>query len=189
MKIIDKIILSTLLTTTLFSQEFSFDDSYSLVGVETSYSTFDVENDDTTTTMKTYKNSSAGLKIGAQSEDYRIFLSARYYDIKDFDSAYTLGGEFQYMINFSKYANFYLGVNGGVAEMSFIDARDTTRSISDSYFGGDAGFNIHATKSFDVEIGARVMSLNAKNIQNNITYSFNTMSCGYVSLIYKYKMD
>ena len=191
-KNIKKIILATLLlTTTLSAQEFSNnDDSYSLVAFETSYSSFDVENDDTTTVaMDPYTFASAGVKIGAQTKEYRIFLSARYHPVTDFDYVYTLGGEFQYLFNFSKYANFYLGVNAGIAEMSFVDLNDKTRTISDPYYGGDAGFNVHLGDSIDMELGVRVMSLNAENLQEDITYSFNNMASGYMSLIFKYQMD
>jgi len=190
MKILKKIILTTLLATTLSAQNFSNGvGSYSLVAFETAYSSFNIENDDSTIPMDSYKFVSPSIKIGAQTEEYRIFLSARYHPISDFDYAYTLGGEFQYLLNFSKYANFYLGVSTGVAEMSFIDKKDVIRTISDPYYGGDIGFNIYLKESIDIELGARVMSLNAKNIQDDVTYSFDNIVSGYISIIFKYQMD
>ena len=191
MRNLKKIILATLLaTTTLSAQNFSNnDDTYSLVALETSYNSFDIDNDDSSANIDIDNFASAGIKIGAQTKEYRIFLSARYHTISDFDSAYTLGGEFQYLFNFSKYANFYLGVNAGIAEMSFDDSNNQTRTISDPYYGGDAGFNIHIKDSLDIELGARVMSLNAQNIQDNVTYDFNNIVSGYMSLIFKYQMD
>lgn len=185
------ILLATLLlTTTLSAQNFSTnDDSYSLVAFETAYSALDVKNDDTPVTTDSYSFPSAGIKIGAQTKEYRIFLSARYHTLSDFDYAYTLGGEFQYLFNFSKYANFYLGVNTGVAEMSLVDKADNTRTISDPYYGGDAGFNIYLDDSIDIELGMRMMSLNVDNLQDDITYSFNNMVSGYMSIIFKYQMD
>ena len=190
LKNLKKILLTTLLvSTTLSAQNFSNnDDTYSLVALETSYSNFDIKNGDTLKT-DTYNFTSAGIKIGAQTKEYRIFLSSRYHTLSDFDYAYTLGGEFQYLFNFSKYANFYLGVNAGIAEMSFDDSKNQTRTISDPYYGGDAGFNIHIQDSLDIELGARVMSLNAQNIQNDVAYSFDNIVSGYMSLIFKYQMD
>jgi len=191
MKNLKKIILATFLATTSISaQNFSNNDnSYSLVAFETAYSSFNIENDDSTVLVDSYKFASPSIKIGAQTEEYRIFLSARYHPISDFDYAYTLGGEFQYLFNFSKYANFYLGVSTGVAEMSFIDKKDVIRTISDPYYGGDIGFNIYLKESIDIELGARVMSLNAKNIQDDVTYSFDNIVSGYISIIFKYQMD
>ena len=191
LKTINKVILAALLaTTTLSAQNFSNnDDTYSLVALETSYNSFDIDNDDSSINIDIDKFPSAGIKIGAQTKEYRIFLSSRYLVIKDFDYAYTLGGEFQYLFNFSKYANFYLGVNAGIAEMSFDDTKKQTRTISDPYYGGDAGFNIHIQDSLDIELGARVMSLNAQNIKDDVTYSFDSIISGYMSLIFKYQMD
>ena len=42
------------------------------------------------------------VKIGAQTENYRVFLSARYYDADNLSTLNTYGAEIQYMFNFSK---------------------------------------------------------------------------------------
>ncbi len=185
------IIVALLLTSPLLAKDESIYqfNSYSLVGLELGISEFDVENDATPPLRETYTFNHGGIKIGAQTENYRLFLSGRYFSIDDFDSAYTAGIEAQYLFNFSKYANLYVGVNTGLAEMKFIDATDVTRTVSDSYIGGDIGFNVHFGNSLDLELGARAMSLDATNTKNNITYTFDTIVSGYMSLIFKYQMD
>ena len=190
LKNINKIILTTLLSITpLLADDSKYKyDSSSLVGLELGYNNLDVNND-TTTIRDTYKFSSAGLKIGAQTQNYRIFLSARYLQIDDFNFAYTLGGELQYLINFSEYANLYLGVNAGQAEMEFVDSSGVTRFISDPYLGGDIGMNIHLNDTVDLEFGARMMTLNAENDKKNVIYTFNSITSGYMSLIFKYQID
>jgi len=190
MKNTNKIILATLLSISpLLADDSKYEyDSSSLVGVEFGYNSFNVDND-ASTVRDTYKYGSGGLKIGAQTNSYRIFLSARHMQISDFDYAYTLGGEFQYLINFSEYANFYLGVNAGQAEIQLIDSAGVTRSISDPYVGGDIGMNIHLGDQLDLEFGARIMTLNAENDREDIIYTFNSITTGYMSLIFKYQMD
>ena len=89
-------------------------------------------------------------------------------------------------------ANFFIGVNGGLMNLKFTPSNETSsRTISDPYFGGDAGFNIHVSDSVDFELGARVMDVQAKNTNatNNVTYNFNDVITGYGSLIYKFKMN
>jgi hypothetical protein len=73
-----------------------------------------------------------------------------------------------------------------------------SRTISDPYFGGDVGFNYHLNKTYDLEIGARVMATDAKNTQTinyptsgarNVTYTFDNLVTGYASIIVKFQMD
>jgi hypothetical protein len=120
---------------------------------------------------------SFGLKIGAESKSYRIFFNGNYNAVEDFDYAYTYGVAVQYKFNFTEIANFYLGVNGGYANMQ----TNAGTSISDPYFGGDAGFNIHASKLIDVELGARMLKVNNDLVDNMVN--------GYASVIFKYQMD
>ncbi len=191
-KYINKIILTALLATSpllaLDDSIYEFE-SFSLVGIEAGYSNFDVENDAATPLRETYKFGHGGLKIGAQTQNYRLFLSGRYCEVDDFDYAYTMGAEAQYLMNFSEFANLYIGINAGIAEMRLIDATDKTRNISDPYIGGDIGFNIHLGETMDLELGARVMKLDAENDKDDIIYTFDTITSGYLSLIFKYQMD
>jgi hypothetical protein len=191
-KVVQKIVLAGLVLTTPLMAEFNFNkDIYSLLAFEGGYSSFDVEKNDTLTpaTITKYDMMHAGLKIGAQSKNYRFFLSGRYYNANDFDYATTLGAELQYIFNFSSMANFYLGLNGGIVNMRFTDGGTTSRTISDPYFGGDVGFNIHLADNIDFELGARVMQIQAENKIGLISYKFDNLVSGYASLIFKYKMD
>jgi hypothetical protein len=191
-KVVQKIVLAGLVLTTPLMAEFNFNkDIYSLLAFEGGYSSFDVEKNDTLTpaTITKYDMMHAGLKIGAQSKNYRFFLSGRYYNANDFDYATTLGAELQYIFNFSSMANFYLGINGGIVNMRFTDGGTTSRTISDPYFGGDVGFNIHLADNIDFELGARVMQIQAENKIGLISYKFDNLVSGYASLIFKYKMD
>jgi hypothetical protein len=191
-KVVQKIVLAGLVLTTPLMAEFNFNkDIYSLLAFEGGYSSFDVEKNDilTPATITKYDMMHAGLKIGAQSKNYRFFLSGRYYNANDFDYATTLGAELQYIFNFSSMANFYLGINGGIVNMRFTDGGTTSRTISDPYFGGDVGFNIHLADNIDFELGARVMQIQAENKIGLISYKFDNLVSGYASLIFKYKMD
>ena len=165
-------------------------DTYSLVGIEGGYGNIDVETNADGYEKLDDKISNIGLKIGAQSDNYRIFLSARYYPHSDFEYFNTYGAEVQYMFNIHESTNFYIGASAGIANIKYhIEGESDSRTLSDPYFGGDAGFNFHATDSIDLELGARVISLDSVNTKNNISYRFNTIITGYASIIFKYKMD
>ncbi len=186
------IVASSLMSDSVDNSKYSFNIN-SLVGFEGGYSGFDYERVDATgatTDRKTVNLGHGGIKIGAESSNYRLFLSARIYDAGDFDYARTYGVEAQYMLNFSKMANVYFGINAGKADMRFVDTKNNnTVKIDDNYFGGDFGFNVHFGKSVDWEVGARVMSLNADATDGGVTYKFDNIVTGYTSIIFKYKMD
>ena len=183
----------TLLTTSAMAESspYTFNTS-SLVGIEGSYSSFDVENDATPVFRDKVNYGGVGLKIGAQTDNYRLFLSARYNLISGYDYAYLLGAEIQYLFNFSSFANFYLGVNGGIANLRFEDSLNDTRDVESPYVGGDLGLNFHLGDSVDFELGGRVMKLtnSISTIDANILkYKFDNIVSGYASIIFKYHMD
>ena len=169
----------------------------SLVGVEGGYTSFDVEKNQPATPAEItkYNKGEAGLKIGAQTKNYRVFLSVRNYFVSDYDYFVTYGAEGQYLFNFSKQANFFIGVNGGMLDSRFkIAGESESRTLSDPYFGGDLGFNFHIGESMDIEIGGRIMTSSAENSkkdQNGVltTYKFDNLVTGYASLIFRYQMD
>lgn len=163
-------------------------DTYSLLGFEGGLSSISFERN-TPALSDNYIMPHGGIKVGAQSEDYRVFLSGRYYEEQNFDYMTTIGGELQYMFNFSSAMNFFVGVNYGIANIKFTDSSNVSRTVSDPYYGGDAGFNLHMGNAADIEFGARIMSIDAQNTKSNVTYQFNTNVSAYVSFIFKYKMD
>ncbi len=190
-KMVKIVTLATLLGTSVMADTVIYPD-YSLIGIEGGYTT--ITNDIDSATSSSNVNSSSnsiGLKIGAESYNYRIFLTANYYTKPDnsYDYIGSYGGEFDYLLNFSTRANFYLGVNAGIANMKFLAPNEIEkRVISDPYFGGDAGLNFHATKLIDLELGARLMMLDATNTKNGVKYTFNNFITGYASIIFKYEM-
>lgn len=178
------VLASVLMSTSLMAEVSEYEyNTYSLVGFEAGYSSFDYEHSGTTTERINLNN--AGVKIGGQTDNYRLFLSIRGFDAAEFDYARTYGVEAQYLFNFSKFANFYLGVNAGTTDMRF----SNSVKIYDPYVGADAGFNIHLGKMADLELGARVMSLNSETTVGGNTYKFDSIVTGYASIIFKYKMD
>jgi hypothetical protein len=188
-----KVMLSTMLVGSALvagTSEYEID-TYSLVGVEAGFSSFDYERDDGSNVQRTTGElMHGGIKIGAQSKNYRVFLSARYYDLTDFDYARTYGVEGQYMFNFSEIANLYIGVNAGTTDMKLIDVNNnSTVKVYEPYYGGDVGANIHFGDSIDWEIGVKYMTINSTIDKNSIKYNFDRIITAYTSLIYKFKMD
>ena len=194
---IKRTIKKALLVATLVAMPLMAGDSYefktsSLVGIEGGVSSLDY-----------YKNSNAissvslgnvGLKLGAETKDFRVFLSGRYfYDPSaEYEYLVTYGGEIQYKFNVSKAFNVYLGANGGYASMRFDPANDGfgPRSLSAPYFGGDIGTNIHLGDATDLEIGGRVMSIQATHTSSTYgDYHIGNIVNVYASLIFKWKMD
>jgi len=187
---LNKVVLSALLVTSSLMADSLFDVS-SLIGVEGGYSSLDVEKSTATTnTLKKYHMPHAGIKMGAQTESYRVFLNLNYYSDGDFDYVTTYGGSLQYLINVSKYWNIFLGLNGGVMNIKYLAPNEVkSRTLSDGYYGGDLGVNIHMGDSFDLEIGSRFMSVDASNVMSNVTYTFDNLITGYGSVIYRFKLD
>jgi len=167
---------------------------YSLIGIEGGATSINSDLDDhnantSESVNKTVQN--IGVKIGAESYNYRIFLTANYYTNPDssYDYIGTYGGQLDYLLNVSNKMNLYIGINGGIANMKFIAPNETSkRLIADPYYGADAGLNFHATKLIDLEVGARLMMLDAVNTKNNVTYTFNNFVTGYASLIFKFEI-
>ena len=167
---------------------------YSLIGIEGGMTSINSDVDDynantSDSVSKTVQN--IGIKIGAESYNYRIFLTADYYTNPDssYDYMGTYGGELDYLLNVSTKMNLYIGINAGIANMKFKAPNETSkRLISDPYYGADAGLNFHASKLIDLELGARLMMLDATNTKNNLTYTFNNFITAYASIIFKYEM-
>lgn len=169
----------------------------SLVAVEGSYSSITSEVTDANVAPVGYtKNSSTlgsvGFKIGSETENYRVFLSSRYlFDSKnDYEYITAYGGEIQYIFNTFDTANIFIGVNAGIANMKFkVAAENFSRTISSEYYGADIGLNLEMNDSADFEIGARVMSIEGNNLNNNVDYLVNNIVSMYASLIFKWKMN
>jgi hypothetical protein len=191
------VLLSSVVAGAVYGDDFSFN-TKSLFGIEAGYTSFTVDNNlaeinptipvDPTTS---YSKPDIGLKLGAQGDDFRVFFSARNYFVgSEYDYFVTLGAEAQYLFNFSKSANFFLGVNGGYLAGKYRpDDLNYALEFSDMYYGGDLGFNFHINQAYDLEIGARVMATNASDGSGAVTYSIDYLASGYASFIIKFTMD
>jgi len=129
-----------------------------------------------------------GVKIGAQSKHYRVYLSAKYYEINGYDTANSFGGELQYLINLSENTNFFMGVNAGRMNLKF-DSPEGARSFDTPYYGFDLGANFNITDSLGFEAGTRFITLTTENTQQSVTYKLSNMVNMYMSLIFKFTME
>jgi len=142
------------------------DDDYiyntdSLVAFESGYSFFDSNSD-----------ANVGLKIGAQTNNYRVYLNANEIQVsKSIDQA-LFGTQIEYMFNFSKIASFYVGADLGYAKRS-------DKTDYNSYIGAEAGFDFHIDKRFDIQAGAR--SIKVKDL--------DTTNSAFMAVVIKYDMD
>jgi len=196
-----KIALSAVLAgSSLMAGNFDYSyNSSSLVGIEGGYSSIDYEYG---TAINNSQNrigiAHAGLKIGAETKNYRVFLSGRYFydSTNEYDYIATYGAEIQYKFNVTKVFDMFIGANGGIANMKWRAPDESfSRTISDPYFGGDIGANIHLGKSVDWEIGGRIMSIQATNTKidtasgDTSSYRVGNIVSAYTSIIFKWKMD
>ncbi|QSZ42624.1 hypothetical protein GJV85_11065 [Sulfurimonas aquatica] len=194
-----KIILTTVLfvTSGVAKDNRYTDNSKSLFAVEAGYNSLGTEYTDrnispVVTTQSTSSLMSLGLKIGAQTDTYRVFLSAKYFSDTDnkFDYLTTYGVEGQYLIHTFSKADLFIGLNGGIANAKLILVQDgVSRTISDPYFGAEAGINFHVSGSFDFDIAGRYMGIDALNVISKREFTLSDMVGIYTSLTYKWKMD
>lgn len=172
------VILGALLVgTSLFAQ------TQSLVGIEGGASSVSstINGDESSDVLSNF-----GLKIGAEGENYRIFLAVRHNnDLGDkvYDSLISYGGEIQYKFNVAKAANIFIGANAGKAKIKYNNNNEF--SSSTSYVGADIGTNIHINNTTDFELGARHMSLKSDSVVGKL----NSITTAYASIIFKWTMD
>ena len=181
-----------LMSTTVLSAN----ENSSLVGLEGGFSSVASEVTDRASTPNTYSQDKSsmgniGLKVGAEATSYRVFLNGRYYFAGgEYDSLATYGVDLQYKFNVSQKFNIFIGAGIGMANAKFnVSGEPFTRTISDPYYSGDLGVNVHLNERFDLELGARYMSLEALNSKSDVDYNFNDIMTGYASVIYKFQLD
>jgi len=188
-------IISLIASSALFAEPSSFY-SKTLIGIEGGYSNFDVEKQvsGASSVIKKVDAGNIGIKIGAQSQNYRLFLSARYYDGSGVNYVATYGGELQYLRDFNPKIGWFFGLNTGYTDgrVSTIN-ESSSRDLSGFYAGGDIGINYHISKDYDFEIGARAMFQNITDTKkdldgNYVTYKLDNIVTGYFSIIYKFDM-
>lgn len=164
------------------------DEVKSLVGLEAGFSEIGVSNDISGAAGfdETESFAHGGLKIGAESHNYRFFLSGRYYATDDFEQLSTIGAEIQYLLNFTSWMNMYIGANIGILDAEI--QADQKRTFSDMYYGADIGCNFHLGDSVDLELGARIIDVQGDNTIGGVTYTLDPLITGYGSVIYKFDL-
>ena len=177
--------------TSLFADIASYEfNTKSLVAIEGGYNSVDYVYNKANTPQSTDLEN-VGVKIGAETRDFRVFLSTRYLfnSGEEYDYIITYGGEFQYKFNAFEDLNFFIGLNAGMADIRFSPSSGAYSSLRSSYIGGDLGTNVHLSDSVDLELGARIMSMQESSVIDSIEYKFNNIISGYASIILKWQMD
>ena len=166
-----KVVMATFLgCVPLFSNDEDYTyKSQSLFAVEGGYSFY---NNNVT---REFSDLNFGLKVGAQSKNYRLFINANRDNASNGDNIYRGGLSVQHMFNFSSHANFFVGINAGLTSGGDLN----TGQEYPTYYGGDIGFNIYGEDNIDYEIAMRSMK----------TENFDTITAGYFSVIIKYQID
>jgi len=183
------VLATSLLCTGTYADDLHFKDgTKSLIAFETGFSSLDMDLPTVSGESESFAN--VGVKVGAETRNYRVFASFRYLAISDFDYATTVGLELQYLINLSSSFNMFVGLNGGYANMKLADSSNRTRTFSDPYYGADFGCNYHMNENFDLEVGVRVNTLDAENTLDAAgTYKLNNILGAYVGVVYKFDLD
>lgn len=192
MKFFTTLVSSALLLSTLNAKELQPNKS-SLLGIEMGVSNIKSE----TTTNRSFTSQDdlvgqMGIKIGAQTKEYRLYFNLNYYtDNSEFyDYLITYGVSGEYMFHLLPVVDFFLGLEGGMASADYkLQNENFSRSLSDFYAGANMGLNLPINNDFDVELGGRILVLNIDNTKNNVTFTHKRISTLFATLIYKYQMD
>ncbi len=183
------LILSTFLIAPLVANEYTYE-AKSLVGIEVGVSNVSSEMLGSTDAVNKDTSGNIALKIGGQTRNYRIYLNARYYADSNFDYITTYGVEGQYIFNFTKNSDFFIGIEGGMLNAKIkLEGENISRTLADPYFGGGAGFGYDIGDNSYLELGSRILNVDAVNINNNKHYQLNNIISAYISFVIKYEMD
>ncbi|MDA3946587.1 MAG: hypothetical protein PF439_07915 [Helicobacteraceae bacterium] len=126
-----------------------------------------------------------GLKLGGESKNYRLFLSARYHEVEDYDYVSTIGVEVQYLIRAGEHFNIFLGLNGGgMGTQTTINSVEY--STKNPYAGGDAGVNIDIVENLGVELGLRY---NKAFYDSSEIGAVDYLAEAYASIVFKFTGD
>lgn len=111
---------------------------------------------------------SGGVKLGAESDEYRAYISGRLYDVGDLDYMQSVGLEVQYLIPLNDSMNVFLGGNGG-----WIRLNGNTGTESRGYFGGDVGVDLDINDKFGLEVGYRLSKIDDAGSKYGVQYISN----------------
>lgn len=160
---------------------------HSLVGIEGGYD--GKVNIPTSTSTSTSKNTGHfGIMIGAQTQNYRIFLNARKYNISGFEYVNSVGAQAQYLFVHLKVADIFMGMGAGVMYMQ-TNTSGSNFKFNKAYYSGGFGVNFHLSNNFDLDIGARYMYLGYQGQNSQVSVSIDHITSVYSSLIYRFQMN
>jgi hypothetical protein len=159
-------------------------DVYSLIGIEGGYNSSSVNHFGSSS--KAVNFSHVGLKLGAQTQSYRLFLNLRGYMSSDFKNTSSFGIEGQYMFAHFKVLDLFLGAGAG---MMYMTTKESSFSFDHSYYSGEAGLNFHIAPMFDLAVGGRYMKLGYKGGNTQVYVDIDHIATIYTSLVYKFKMN
>ncbi|UFS63104.1 hypothetical protein LOH54_03025 [Sulfurimonas sp. HSL-3221] len=156
------------------------EDAKGLLGVEVGYINTKYNTPGTAGTETSQVGMmSGGLKLGAESRHYRVFIDSSFWYADDqYKKAGKVGGALQYLLPIGDVFNIFMGLNGGVIN----SAGDTD---VDPYYGADLGFNLNLSESFGIEVGGRFCDVANSNKDSVVTDFIQ----GYVSAIFKFDSD
>ncbi|GEM_PF-3463431 len=184
-QMLKKLILPTILVlgvnASAAQSKYQDSDAKGLIGVEfgmigTDYQVHSKANiaDGVNINKSTTYTPSIGLKLGSESEDYRFFIESKIWNTDKYSYGSTVGASMQYLLRFNSSLNVFMGLNGGVINI--------TKSNWDLYAGADAGINLGFIENFDLELGTRYSSVDINSDASGRVSAFYQL---YVSAIFK----
>lgn len=193
-----KILLSTLLPLSLFATNEAalLKDSKdkSLIAFEGGYANIALNK--TTTPNKDLSTQPlyGAFKIGAQSEHYRLYFSANYFHVKEYDYANSLGAEFHYLQPLNNTFGLFFGLNSSLINLR-ADSDEGKREFSTLAIGGDVGLDVDISKLITFQFATRYTPINVVNTRLNTTktqeinYSLDSMLNLYMTLAFKFNLN
>ena len=190
-------VVTTALTVSLAAGESktSYDDNWgvkSVIGFEGGFGKSQTEITDQSIIDTT--PISAGIKVGAEGQEYRILLNTRYYFMEKTELALSVGATVQYLFRFTDWGNLFLGVEAGGSTFRFryspsSGGEATAETGFQLYYGGNAGLNFDFGDTVGLEVGGRYMAMDNSITNNGSTIKIPYVAQGYASIMFKYVMD
>ncbi|WP_345989398.1 outer membrane beta-barrel protein [Sulfurimonas sp. HSL1-2] len=150
-----------------------------LIGVEAGYvnTKYNTENTAIGETSEV-GTATLGLKLGAESRHYRVFIDSSFWYTDQYKKAGKIGASLQYLVPLGDVFNIFMGLNAGV--INSIGDTDV-----DPYYGADLGVNLNVSEDFGIELGARYCDV----ADSNAALVINDLVQGYISAIFKFTSD
>ena len=193
-KIVSIIATLFVLATTAQAAESSALDNWgvkTIIGIEGGFGQTSIETNATGATNQTPYLGGLGLKLGAEGQEYRIYIDGRYYIIDGVEFAFSGGATIQYIFRFSNFMNYFVGIEAGVTSFRYkVENESFTRETGlQLYYGANTGFNFDITDSVGIELGGRYMVMDAANTKDGVLTKIPYIAEGYLAIDFKYVME